>query len=305
MIRTPLCIGLLAACSFGAAAQDAQHWDFSTDPFAVGGGWTRNHKPPQWTDTNVTWDEANQQVQLKVVDGTGGGMNTPLNVGPGVFDFNAKIITTPGIASCFWTYLEHPYYSGSIWRSPAIAPQISDGPAGAWSTLATSAPTTAAGPATHPRMSSDSLLQQQEHQRSLYHGLAEREAARHRSDRRHPPHLPIRLVCNRRHPHRPHRVLDRRRCSEWRNDDSGLRALRRQGPLLRQPHQDEHGRCGQRLPHGATIAQLRQRLHAGDHRRPGTNARQGLQLERQLVRRIGCDRISQLRRHHEALHSRA
>ena len=132
MIRTPLCIGLLAACSFGAAAQDAQHWDFSTDPFAVGGGWTRNHKPPQWTDTNVTWDEANQQVQLKVVDGTGGGMNTPLNVGPGVFDFKAKIITTPGIASCFWTYLDHPYYS-EIDLEITAAPShrnFSDGPAG-------------------------------------------------------------------------------------------------------------------------------------------------------------------------------
>jgi hypothetical protein len=109
LITTSALISTL--CTTIASGQTAQSWTFDTDPFATSGGWHINDKPGRWSHNHVAWDAANQKVRLQVVDGIGAAMFTAQSFKPGTFDFKAKIINEPGIASCFWTYLDTPYYS--------------------------------------------------------------------------------------------------------------------------------------------------------------------------------------------------
>jgi hypothetical protein len=111
-VRASLLLTLL--CATVATAGTATTWDFSTDPFS--NDWIKGQHAEKWMSTNVTWNSASQQVELTVTadtngKGIGGIMITSAQYGPGQIDVKAKIIASPGVASCIWTYLEDPYYS--------------------------------------------------------------------------------------------------------------------------------------------------------------------------------------------------
>lgn len=122
-MKSTIIISILVAALAGTAwAGDTESWDFSADPFSTGGGWHKVDKPGRWIPGNVSWDQANECVNLKVVDGFGSAMFTSQSFKPGVFDFNAKIITQAGIASCFWTYLQTQTYYSEIDLEISAAP---------------------------------------------------------------------------------------------------------------------------------------------------------------------------------------
>ncbi len=113
-LRVQASLLLTTLCATVATAGTATTWDFSTDPFSD--GWTKGNHAGRWVPANVTWNSATQQVELKVAaDANGGGiggiMLTSALYGPGQFDIKAKIIASPGVASCIWTYAADTYYS--------------------------------------------------------------------------------------------------------------------------------------------------------------------------------------------------